>query len=131
MNLHILPDSKFSDRFYSNLVELGIERENNCIVRTNESTLKRVTHPIPYARFGSDAFSQLVEDTLQYNKVFIHQFSPLMYRWVAENKFQELNWCVWGADIYNLPGIAKEFYEPLTWKRHSRHTWWNDWQYLL
>jgi dTDP-N-acetylfucosamine:lipid II N-acetylfucosaminyltransferase len=38
---------------------------------------------------------------------------------------------VWGTDIYNLPGIAKDFYEPLTWSGYSRTSWKKEFLYLV
>jgi hypothetical protein len=55
-----------------------------------------------------------VGDTSSYTKVFIHQFVPLLYRWVAKNNFKELNWMVWGADLYNLPAFESGCYERRT-----------------
>ena len=94
MNLHIVPDSKFSDSFYTNLKELGIESQNKFVIRTNEPAPKFISHKLPFAKLYSATFNDLVGETSQYEKVFIHQFSPLMYRWVALNTFQEINWCV-------------------------------------
>jgi dTDP-N-acetylfucosamine:lipid II N-acetylfucosaminyltransferase len=126
MNLHIVPDSKFTDRFYSNLPELGVTAKNKFVVRSNEGNLNFIKHDLPFAKLYSDEFNARVGDTSSYEKVFIHQFSPLMYRWVALNSFRELNWCVWGADVYNLPGVGKNFYEPLTWNGYSKNSWKKD-----
>jgi dTDP-N-acetylfucosamine:lipid II N-acetylfucosaminyltransferase len=131
MNLHIVPDSKFTDRFYSNLEEAGITSGNKFVVRTNERELKYISHDIPFAKSYSAKFSTLVGDTSTYENVFIHQFSPLLYRWVALNSFKKLHWCVWGADIYNLPGVAKDFYEPMTWDGFSRNSWKNELLYTI
>jgi dTDP-N-acetylfucosamine:lipid II N-acetylfucosaminyltransferase len=131
MNLHILPDSKFSDRFHTNLKELNLLDSNLFVVRSNERTLKFVRGDVPVAKLYSDEFSRLTGNTMNYEKVFIHQFTPLMYRWVATNNFKELHWCVWGADVYNLPGAAKMFYEPMTWNGFSRYTWVTDVLYTI
>lgn len=131
MNLHILPDSKFSERFYVNLEELGLTGRNKFVVRSNQTKLSYVGHSVPVAKLYSKAFDDLIGDTLQYEKVFIHQFSPLMYRWVALNRFRELNWCVWGADVYNLPGVGKDFYEPMTWSGYSKAGWKKEILYTL
>lgn len=37
------------------------------------------------------------------------------------HEFRELNWMVWGTDLYNLPGTDFNFYEPLTWQRYVSH----------
>jgi dTDP-N-acetylfucosamine:lipid II N-acetylfucosaminyltransferase len=131
MNLHIVPDSKFSDRFYSNLGELDLLGSNKFIVRSNEQTPKFVRSEVPLAKLYSDEFRKLAGNTMNYEKVFIHQFTPLMYRWVATNSFKELRWCVWGADVYNLPGAAKNFYEPMTWNGYGRYTWASDAMYTI
>jgi dTDP-N-acetylfucosamine:lipid II N-acetylfucosaminyltransferase len=131
MNLHIVPDSKFTDRFYANLQELKLIGKNKFIVRTNEDSLKYIQPAIPFARLYSDKFNELAGDTSSYDQVFIHQFSPLMYRWVALNDFKRLNWCVWGADVYNLPGVGKNFYEPLTWNGFSKNSWKKDFLYMV
>jgi len=117
MNLHISAPSVFIDSFYKNLVKIGLEKNNKIILRSaTEST------QFPSAKLYSSQFKKLVGDTNQYEKVFIHQFSPLMYRWVALNDFNELNWMVWGADLYNLPGLEDQFYEPLT-RSYVKSTW--------
>jgi dTDP-N-acetylfucosamine:lipid II N-acetylfucosaminyltransferase len=126
MNLHIVPDSKFTETFYSNLVKLGLDTKNRLIIRSNNSSSVFVKHTIPVAALYSTKFDNECGDTRQYKEVFIHQFSPLMYRWVAQNKFNKLNWCVWGADIYNLPGFDKLFYEPETWQGYSKNSFWKS-----
>jgi dTDP-N-acetylfucosamine:lipid II N-acetylfucosaminyltransferase len=132
MNLHIVPDSKFTETFYSNLMDMGIASTNRFVVRSNSSDLKFVRHNLPVARLSSNEFDHAVGNTREYEHVFIHQFSPLMYRWVAENTFRKLSWCVWGADLYNLPGAGKELYENETWTGYSRHNGWrNDLLYTI
>ena len=103
MNLHIVPDNTFINKFFDNLNEIGRGENNKLIVRTNEPKLNTVKHNLPFAPLYSRRFSSLVGNTARYEKVFIHYFSPLLYRWVALNKFQEVNWMVWGGDLYNLP----------------------------
>ncbi len=131
MNLHIVPDSRFINSFHSNLVELGI-LENNRIVVRSAKKLRYVDAELPYAPLYSARFRALVGDTMQYDAVFIHLFSPLMYRWVAGNSFRKLNWMVWGADLYNLPFIDFNAYEKKTYEEYpvgKRSL--NEWLYLL
>ncbi|MBL7856199.1 MAG: TDP-N-acetylfucosamine:lipid II N-acetylfucosaminyltransferase [Cyclobacteriaceae bacterium] len=127
MNLHVVPDSPFSNKFYSNLVELSLSDNNRVIVRSNQTNLKYIRQNLPIAPLYSSQFSALVGDTRQYEKVFIHQLSPLMYRWIARHEFRELNWMVWGTDVYNLPDLDYNFYEDITreWVRQdfSLETW--------
>ncbi len=117
MNLHIVPDNTFINKFYENLQELGLTGTNRVVVRINEPELKSVKHNLPFAPLYSSRFESLVGNTFEYEKVFIHYFTPLLYRWVATHKFRELNWMVWGGDLYNLPGLDTLCYEPLTFSK--------------
>src|SRR5687768_5247614 len=101
MNLHILPDSKFTEAFYLNLKEAKLLEKNVFVVRTNQKTLKYVKQNIRFASLYSAEFGRYIGDTEQYDKVFIHQLAPLMYRWIAKNPFRELCWMSWGTDLYN------------------------------
>jgi dTDP-N-acetylfucosamine:lipid II N-acetylfucosaminyltransferase len=123
MNLHIVPDNVFVNRFYENLQELGLLEKNRIIVRTKKTALKVVRYPLPFAPLYSSQFRSLVGDTLQYNKVFVHFFTPLLYRWVAKNNFKELNWMIWGGDLYNLSSADQMCYEPLTFQKYVRWHW--------
>jgi dTDP-N-acetylfucosamine:lipid II N-acetylfucosaminyltransferase len=114
MNLHIVPDNTFINKFYDNLQELGLLSENKIVVRTSSASLSSVKREIFFAPLNSRAFKTYVGDTSHYEKVFIHYFTPLLYRWVALHKFRELNWMIWGGDLYNLPSLDHMCYEPLT-----------------
>lgn len=122
MNLHIVPDNVFINKLYENLAELDILQHNRIVVRTNHATLRTLKHPLPFAKLYTSRFEQLTEDTSEYAKVFIHFFSPLLYRWVATHSFRELGWMVWGADLYNLPCIHAQLYEKLTWEKYIRRS---------
>lgn len=131
MNLHIVPDSKFINTFAVNLKELGILSSNRLIVASKKK-LKYVEGDISHAPLYSPAFKSICGATTQYKAVYIHLFSPLMYRWVAKNSFRQLNWMVWGADLYNLPGIKTDFYGPITNQKYSsRGRPLSEWLYLL
>jgi dTDP-N-acetylfucosamine:lipid II N-acetylfucosaminyltransferase len=130
MNLHIVPDSKFSHVFYKNLQEIDLMKNNRVVVRTREKNLKYIKHEVPFAPLYSSLFKKIIGDTRDYSKVYIHQFSPLMYRWVAMNRFTELNWMTWGTDLYNLPFIPQNFYESMT-RGYVKHADKNEWMYLL
>ena len=120
MNLHIVPDNVFSNKFCANLEELGVLNKNKVVVRTNAAKLRSVKYDLPFAKLYSREFENHCGNTAEYDAVFIHQFTPLLYRWVATNDFKALNWMVWGADLYNLPGIAAELYEELTLSQYIR-----------
>jgi len=131
MNLHIVPDSKFINTFCANLKELGVLQNNKIIVRSTKK-LQYIENDLPYAPLYSSAFKRLMGDTRQYDAVYIHLFSPLMYRWVAMHSFKELNWIVWGADLYNLPFIHVNFYEEITSKKYStKNRSVMEWLYLM
>lgn len=114
MNLHIVPDNVFINKFYDNLRELNLTENNRIVVRTNGNALKYLMHDFPFGRLYTRDFDRLTADTASFEKVFIHQFTPLLYRWVAQKQFQNLNWMVWGSDLYNLPFIDAGLYEKLT-----------------
>jgi dTDP-N-acetylfucosamine:lipid II N-acetylfucosaminyltransferase len=118
MNLHIVPDNVFVNKFYENLVELGISDRNRVVVRSNSRNLKYIRHDLPFAPLYSTAFRALTGETHTYRGVFIHQYTPLLYKWVATNDFNELNWMIWGADLYNLPDLQSGLYERLTLTRY-------------
>ena len=120
MNLHIVPDNVFINKFYENLQELNILHNNRIVVRSNQSALKSVSHDLPFAKLYSSEFNALTGKTQDYDRVFIHQFTPLLYRWVSTHSFNELNWMVWGADLYNLPAVDTLLYEDLTLKRYVK-----------
>lgn len=123
MNLHIVPDNTFSNTFYNNLTEIGLIKTNKVIVRSNHGTLMSIKHPLPAAKLYSARFSEIVGDTMQYEKVFIHYFTPLLYKWVATHDFRELNWMVWGGDLYNLSSLDDQCYEPITLQQYVKKDW--------
>ena len=114
MNLHIVPDNVFINKFYDNLRELNLAENNRIVVRTNGPALKYLKHDFPFGRLYTREFDRLTADTASFEKIFIHQFTPLLYRWVAKNQFRSLHWMVWGSDLYNLPFIDAGLYEKLT-----------------
>jgi dTDP-N-acetylfucosamine:lipid II N-acetylfucosaminyltransferase len=120
MNLHIVPDSSFINAFYDNLQEIGALENNRIVVRTNAKRLEVIRYELPFAKLNSASFTEIVGDTSQYEHVFIHYFTPLLYRWVAKNQFKALHWMVWGGDLYNLSGLEKLCYGPATWRYVNR-----------
>lgn len=120
MNLHIVPDNTFINKFYENLQELGLSDNNRIVVRINDLELKAIKQSLPFAPLYSSRFESLIGNTFEYEKVFIHYFTPLLYRWVATHKFRELSWMVWGGDLYNLPRLDSLCYEPLTFSKYVK-----------
>lgn len=113
MNLHIGVDNLFIEKLYDNLAELGILGNNKIIIRSPDRP-KHIRRDVLYAPLYSKEFELLAGDTSTYERVVIHQFSPLMYRWVANHSFKTLDWAVWGVDLYDLPFVNYELYEPYT-----------------
>ncbi|HEX6889044.1 MAG TPA: TDP-N-acetylfucosamine:lipid II N-acetylfucosaminyltransferase, partial [Chryseolinea sp.] len=129
MNLHIAPDNTFINAFYDNLGEASLLNNNRIVIRTNNKELKAVKRDLPFAPLYSTKFNSIVGDTFAYDKVYVHYFTPLLYRWVALNKFKELNWLTWGGDIYNLPSIDRLCYEPLTLTQYIEKN--RSWEQIL
>src|SRR5688572_6221726 len=123
MHLHIVPDNTFINKFYENLRELSLTDKNRIVVRSNDMKLKSIKYNLPFAPLYSKQFESFVGETSQYEKVFIHYFTPLLYRFVATHKFNELNWMIWGGDLYNLPSLDRLCYEPLTRSRYIKTDW--------
>jgi len=123
MNLHVVPDNSFINKFCDNLEELGLWQNNKVIVRSNEGALKSIKHNLPFAPLYSSRFSSLIGNTSKYEKVFIHYLTPLLYRWLTKNNFQEVNWMIWGGDLYNLPALERICYESKTWDEYVRKDW--------
>jgi hypothetical protein len=130
MNLHIVPDNVFINKVWTNLREAGIADHNKMVVRTRERKLAYIHDDLPFAQAYTRQFDSLVGDTTAYEKVFIHLFTPLLYRWVAAHEFRQLNWMVWGVDLYNLPSVHAPLYENLTLGQYIRkHPSLNDFLY--
>lgn len=113
MNLHIGVDNQFIQRVIDNVEEAGLSAQNKFIIRSRKKPAY-IKSDVPFASVDSATFQTLVGDTLQYESVIIHQFSPLMYRWVARNSFNKLCWAPWGTDLYDLPSMKFNLYEPIT-----------------
>ena len=129
MNLHVLPDSKFSNAFAQNLSEIGALSNNKLVVRTNEKALKHVKGDVGFARLYSSQFERITGETSAYDRVYIHQLHPLMYKWVVRHQFKELNWMFWGTDLYNLPFLDDQFLGQET-RHFNRQKSLSEWLYL-
>ena len=115
MNLHIGVDNQFVDRVYTNIKEAGLDAKNKFIIRTNE-TPQYVKRDVAYAPLYSSDFSSIIGNTLDYERVIIHQFSPMMFRWVSRNSFHNLAWAPWGVDLYDLPFVHFNLFEKETYE---------------
>jgi len=97
MNLHILNDEKFFDPFVEKLENLGLLANNLFVVKE--------CGPLKFIRrkdliYGRMCDKKLIGDVSRYEKVFIHCFTLEMYGWVHQHTFNELNWMVWGKELY-------------------------------
>lgn len=95
---------------------MGLSGNNKFVIASPKAQLTHIRFPVAFGKIGSTEFTRAIGNTNQYEKVFIHQFSPLLYKWVATNSFKQLNWAIWGGDLYNLPGFDTFLYEPQTLK---------------
>lgn len=108
MNLHIINDEKFFDPFVEKLEELGLLHNNIFIVKENG--------PLKYIRRKDLVYGRLNDRLLlgnldNYDKVFIHAFSFDLYRWVNRHTFKELNWMIWGKELYESKMVNYPLYE--------------------
>lgn len=114
MNLHIFNDEKFFDPFVSKLEQLNLTTNNKFIVRRGGQFkyIKRVD--LVSSTLDSNKFSTQVGDISSYDKVFLHAFNNDLKRWVLRNKFNELNWMIWGSELYESKSVSYPLFEPGT-----------------
>lgn len=111
MNLHLINDEKFFDPFVEKLEALNLLHNNLFIVKEC-GPLKFIRRKdLVYGRFCDQ---DLIGDVSKYKKVFIHYFSFEMYRWVHQHTFNELNWMVWGKELYESELVDFPLYESQT-----------------
>jgi len=111
MNLHLIDDEKFFDPFVEKLEALGL-LENNLFVVRDCGPLKFIRRSdLIYGRFCDKL---LIGDTRKYKKVFIHCLTSEMHDWILQNEFNELNWMIWGKDLYTSDLVDFPLYEKLT-----------------
>lgn len=111
MNLHIINDEKFFDPFVEKMESLNLLSNNRFVVKE--------CGPLKFIKRKDLVFGRMCDDgvignTFQYDKVFIHYFSFEMYRWVHQHTFKELNWMIWGKELYESELVNFPLYEPLT-----------------
>lgn len=111
MNLHLIEDEKFFDPFVEKLERLNL-LENNIFIVKECGPLKFIKRTDLIR--GRMCDKNLIGDTRKYRKVFIHCFTADMYDWVLENSFKELNWMIWGKELYSSDIVDYPLYEPLT-----------------
>ncbi|MEH6307441.1 TDP-N-acetylfucosamine:lipid II N-acetylfucosaminyltransferase [Olivibacter sp. CPCC 100613] len=111
MNLHLIDDEKFFDPFVEKLEALDLLENNIFIVKE--------CGPLKFIRrrdlvHGRMCDKHLIGDTRKYGKVFIHCFTAEMYDWVLEHSFKELNWMIWGKELYSSDLVSYPLYEAHT-----------------
>ncbi|MDM8176748.1 MULTISPECIES: TDP-N-acetylfucosamine:lipid II N-acetylfucosaminyltransferase [Olivibacter] len=107
MNLHILDDEKFFDPFVQKLEALGLLGNNIFVVKECGSLKYIKRQDLIYCRMCD---SRRIGNTRHYAKVFIHCFTRDLFEWVYDNDFQELNWIIWGKDLY----LTEDLFEKQT-----------------
>jgi len=111
MNLHILNDEKFFDPFVKKLEELDLLDNNIFIVKENGPLKFIKRKDLVHGRLNNKL---LLGDVSKYDKVFIHAFSFDLYRWVNQHTFNELNWMIWGKELYESKMVNYPLYERRT-----------------
>ena len=111
MNLHLIDDEKFFDPFVEKLEALDL-LDNNIFIVKECGPLKFIKRTDLI--HGRMCDKNLIGDTRKYGKVFIHCFTAEMYDWVLEHSFKELNWMIWGKELYSSDLVDYPLYEPLT-----------------
>ncbi len=131
MNLHVFNDEKFFDPFVNKLEQLQLLGNNKFIVRRggNYKYIKRTD--AVFASLDSVDFNILVGKVEQYDRVFLHAFTSDLKRWVVKNKFRELNWMIWGSELYEAKGSRFPLFEPETRDLKYRLESFGPFKYLL
>ncbi len=130
MNLHIIQEGVFAEAFYGNLKVFDLLGNNKFFIRHTSYFTGRMDANIPHGKL--DELESKVGKTTSFDKVFIHQLPTAYYKWIADHEFNELNWLIWGADLYHLPFIKQFLYEPLTLQKYVKDAWsWNEFLFKL
>lgn len=111
MNLHVFSDDKFFDPFVNKLEQLNLLGNNKFIVKKGKEFKYIKRSDLVSSTLDSKDFKMQVGDTGKYDKVFLHSFKYDLYKWVYNNNFKELNWMVWGHDLYELRSINFPLFE--------------------
>lgn len=111
MNLHLIDDEKFFDPFVEKLEALRLLDNNHFVIKD--------CGPLKFIRrkdlvYGRMCDRQLDKSIGKYDKVFIHCFTSEMYDWVNRHTFNELNWMVWGKELYGSELLDFPLYEAQT-----------------
>lgn len=111
MNLHVLNDEKFFDSFVERLEKLNL-LDNNIFIVKEQGPLKYIRRTdLVYGRLAD---KKNLGDISKYEKVFIHSFTFHLYRWVNQNNFKELNWMIWGKELYESSMVNYPLHEEYT-----------------
>lgn len=98
MNLHIVPDDKYINRFVERLHQLGLSGKNTFLVKS-QPPYKYVSASLSGALIGSDAFKDIISKT-PHEKLFIHFMDEDSINVVINSNCKNIHWLAWGADIY-------------------------------
>jgi dTDP-N-acetylfucosamine:lipid II N-acetylfucosaminyltransferase len=101
MNLHIIPDEAFFvDIFIELLWNAAPDWQNKCVVNSATQPVY-VQSNVPYARYGTQEFTEIVGDLAQYDRVFIHFLTDDMCKLIVDARLPtRFFWVFWGADLY-------------------------------
>lgn len=100
MNLHLIPDDKFTDSFIDRIESLHIVGSNVFVVRSKKPFLFIKKHSLEAAKLNSPEFHILVGNLEMFDRIFVHFMDEECVDFIVKNPLKEVIWMPWGADIY-------------------------------
>lgn len=99
MNLHLLPDDKYVNRFIQRIENLNLSERNKFFIKS-KLPFRYVKKDLQPVNVGEKKINCLIGNTKEYEKVFIHFMDEDSIDFINQNSFKYLVWVPWGADIY-------------------------------
>lgn len=113
-NLHLLPDDKFVERFLYNLSQIDSKAANRFIIKSDTGKFKFLKGNYAFGKPGSKEFLNFAGNLENYKNIYIHFFNEYLYRSIAEHTIKNVNWLIWGGDLYQRNDFKINIYEPHT-----------------
>ncbi|HYV91974.1 MAG TPA: TDP-N-acetylfucosamine:lipid II N-acetylfucosaminyltransferase [Chitinophagales bacterium] len=129
MNLHLIPDNGFLNRFIDITNRISAVQNNYLICSTPHpfsvpGKKKLLRDDVKIAHYGSKSFYDLIGDINRYEKIFIHFLSDQLCDFVNRNSESHAKffWIFWGADFYTpLEFFAAEIFDEDSMTYYRRH----------
>jgi hypothetical protein len=104
MNLHLMHDEKFIDRFIQVWEQHDRAINNLYLVynRPDKSRLRHISSPrVVCCEWGTPACRTIVDQARQFDKIFVHFLDARLYRYVASFPVGvKVLWVFWGGDYF-------------------------------